>query len=487
VSHPDDAPFLPRPWPRRDPHDSPLNARRVLVVDPDRSRGRTVAAWLSRAGCAAQACSAEDDLSRRLSETPWEVVVLAPEGAGARVLERLVALEAPPAVLGFQSATPGAGEAELPGEALHGYLPRDADENAVRHAVGRALEQRALAEENRRLRLSLAGRYALGAFLTRDPAMRAALTTVEAVADTRATVLILGESGTGKTLLAQTVHQLSSRRSGPFVVVHCGALPGSLLETELFGHVRGAFSGAVKDRPGRFELAHGGTIFLDEINSAPLDLQVKLLRVLQDRTFERVGESATRTADVRIVAASNADLLAEIEAGRFREDLYWRLYVVAVELPPLRRRPGDLVPLVEHFVARFAREYGKPIAGLHPETLGLLAAHPWPGNVRELENAIERAVLLAHGPLLLPAHLGEGLAPARQASPSVAVDLALGLRNLTELLPLKKALEGPERAFLVRALELCGGNRKRAAEMLAIDRTTLFNKMRKYGLMGMTF
>ena len=377
MSQPDDAPFLPRPWPRRDPHDSPLNGRAVLVVDPDLARGRTVAAWLAHAGCAAQACGEEEELVRRLAETAWDVVVLAPEGPGARALERLGGRASRPALVGFQSAAPGSGE--LPGEALQAYLPRDADEHAVRHAVGRALEQRSLSEENRRLRMSLAGRYALGAFLTRDAGMRAALTTVEAVADTRATVLILGESGTGKTLLAQTVHQLSSRRSGPFVVVHCGALPGSLLETELFGHVRGAFSGAVKDRPGRFELAHGGTIFLDEINSAPLDLQVKLLRVLQDRSFERVGEGLTRTADVRVVAASNADLRAEIEAGRFREDLYWRLYVVAVELPPLRARPGDLVPLVEHFVARFAREYGKPIARVHPETLTLLAAHACPG------------------------------------------------------------------------------------------------------------
>jgi two-component system response regulator HydG len=312
--------------------------------------------------------------------------------------------------------------------------------------------------------------------------MSVLLSTVEAVADTRANVLLTGETGTGKTLLARALHQRSSRRAGPFVVVGCGSLPSALLESELIGHVRGAFTGAVRDKPGKFELADQGTIFLDEINSAPLDLQVKLLRVLQERCFERVGDEKTREVDVRVVAATNRPLEDEIAAGRFREDLYWRLKVIALHLPPLRERPRDVVELAQHFLERSAAYYGKTVRSLAPATLAALVAQPWPGNVRELENVIERAVLLASGVVLQPADLGQEREAPEPAIPRNS-DLEAGLKGLAELPPLKQALEESERAILVRALELTAGSRSRAARMLDINRTTLFNKMRKYGLM----
>ncbi|MEL6905600.1 MAG: sigma 54-interacting transcriptional regulator, partial [Planctomycetota bacterium] len=373
-------------------------------------------------------------------------------------------------------------------------IARDASDEQLATGVARALEARSLARENASLRAQLDDRFSFGNVVTRDPALREVLRTLESVADTRATVLVLGETGTGKSMLARTLHQSSGRRSGPYVEVNCGALPGGLLEAELFGHAKGAFTGADHERAGRFEAADGGTIFLDEIDSAPLELQVKLLRVVQDRLLERVGESRTREVDVRIVAATNADLTSRVDDGTFREDLYWRLKVVEVELPPLRARARDLAPLAESFVARFATEYRKPIRGLSPAALGVLAALPWPGNVRQLENALERAVLLASTGgegtarrLLEPRDLGPELCAEAAHQTSPVEGLPQGLEWLTDLeriIPLKEALEGPERLLIERALDRNDGRRDRAASDLGINRSTLFNKMRKYGLLS---
>jgi DNA-binding NtrC family response regulator len=335
-------------------------------------------------------------------------------------------------------------------------------------------------------------------------------------------VLIGGESGTGKSMLARTLHQCSSRSSAPFVVVNCGALPESLLESELFGHAKGSFTGAVSDKIGKFEAADGGTIFLDEIACASLELQVKLLRVLQDRVFERVGDHTTRKTDARVIAASNRDLRDEVREGRFREDLYYRIKVVSLEMPPLRDRPGDVPMLAEHFLRKFAAEYGRPVKSLTPDCLAALTAHSWPGNVRELEHCLERAVLLSsssaltaenlspdlreHLPATPPdnpdsgsrveAHGGEPSTTA--GSPEAQAELQAipgaldGLESPPSaeagdepggVRPLREALEGPERLLIQRALELCGGNRNRTASLLEINRSTLFNKMKKYNLM----
>ncbi|MEO6710215.1 MAG: sigma-54 dependent transcriptional regulator, partial [Planctomycetota bacterium] len=317
-----------------------------------------------------------------------------------------------------------------------------------------------------------------GNLISRDPSMARIAEVVGAVADTRANVLISGESGTGKTQLARAIHQASSRREQPFVELNCGALPSSLLESELFGHARGAFTGALRDKPGRFEVADGGTLFLDEIASAGLDLQVKLLRAIQDKRFERVGESHTRTVDVRVIAASNRDLELEVRAARFREDLYWRLNVIHLRLPPLRERRGDIALLAEHFLARFASQHARPKSALSPDVVAALLAHEWPGNVRELENAVERAVLLGRGAGLTPGDFGleDGRATSGLPTP------ALPRREHGRTEPLRTALELPERELVLRALSLAGGHRMRAAALLGITRGTLFNKMRKYGL-----
>jgi two-component system NtrC family response regulator/two-component system response regulator HydG len=291
---------------------------------------------------------------------------------------------------------------------------------------------------------------------------------VKQAAATKATVLILGESGTGKELVAQALHELSPRKDRPFVKVACAALSETLLESELFGHERGSFTGAVGRKEGRFELADGGTLFLDEIGEITPTVQVKLLRALQTREFERVGGTQSIKVDVRVVAATNRDLAAEVKAGRFREDLYYRLNVVAVTLPPLRRRRGDIPALAAHFIEKYGVAYGKDIKGLTPGTLNALLAHDWPGNVRELENAIERAVVLCKGSELTADDL-----PATLRGPRPAQRDAAGLipgATLAEI----------EREAILRTLELLGGSTSRAAEMLGISVRKIQYRLKEY-------
>jgi DNA-binding NtrC family response regulator len=443
-------------------------AARVAVLDPDPDTARRLAGVLAAEG---HRVTSAADLDELASLGDVDLLLVEASLANAVELARLALGEDAPAVLRLA----GLGYCADPDPAEFETLAHPLSDEQVRVAARRALDRRSLRAENERLRASLDQRGDLGNVKSRDPAMRALFRTLEAVADTRATVLLTGESGTGKSLLAEALHARSSRRDGPLVTVNCGALPPQLLESELFGHARGAFTGAVRDKPGRFEAADGGTLFLDEIATAPPDLQVKLLRVLQDREFERVGETRTRRADVRLVCATNRDLRAEVAAGRFREDLYYRIHVIALELPPLRDRPGDVPLLARHFLECLGREHGRPLEGFEPGALAKLVAHDWPGNVRELQHAVERALLLAPGPRVRAADLVVG--PARADAPPAAEDPEAG-----PILPLKQALEGPERRLIQRALRRNAGNRKATAEQLGINRTTLFNKMRKYGL-----
>lgn len=343
----------------------------------------------------------------------------------------------------------------------------------VQLAIQRALEQRELIAENRNLRRALDRHRQLENIVGTSERMNRIFEVVESVAPTRATVLITGESGTGKTRLARAVHDLSPRHEGPFVEVNCGALPDTLLESELFGHAKGAFTGAVRDKAGKFEDADGGTIFLDEVATASTALQIKLLRVMQDRVLERVGETQTRSVDVRIVLATNSDLLELVEKGEFREDLYYRINVVNVELPPLRDRPEDVPYLLDHFLGLFRDVHGKWVEGIEAEVLDAILAYSWPGNIRELENAVERAVVLARGPQI----------SLRDLPPALYRDDAPRIEDSDAILPLRKALEIPEKRIIERALERNEWNRQRTADMLEVNRTTLFHKMKKYGLL----
>ena len=354
------------------------------------------------------------------------------------------------------------------------YLPKPARTDEVVFRLRRALELSRLRTEVADLRSQLDdGAGGFGGIVAGSDAMQRVFGTIRKVAHFKTTVLIQGESGTGKELVARALHEQSGRRNKPFVAVNCGAIPEQLLETELFGHVRGAFSDATRDRRGLFEEADGGTFFLDEIGELPLPLQVKLLRVLQEEEVRRVGESRSHKVDVRVVAATVRDLATEVRAGRFREDLFYRLNVLTLRLPPLRERADDIPLLVEHFVRVLNRKLGTRVDGVTPAAGRLLARYAWPGNVRELENTIERALVLADGALVdvddLPPKLRQADDPVRRA-----VD--------ESELSVKRATRQIEEALIRKALDATGGNRTRAAELLELSPRALLYKIKEFGL-----
>jgi len=366
------------------------------------------------------------------------------------------------------------------------YLVKPIVDLEVELALQRAIERRNLLGAGGRPSGAArpgAADAALGAIVGSDPRMREVLELAHSVGATSATVLMTGESGTGKSLIARAIHELSDRAAAPFVELACGSIPETLLESELFGHVRGAFTGAIADKRGRFLAAHGGTIFLDEINSASPAMQLKLLRVLQERRFEAVGSDETLEVDVRVILASNQPLERLVAEGRFRQDLYYRIAVVPIELPPLRERPGDIPTLAETFLARFAARHRRPIAGFDRGALDRLVSYAFPGNVRELENIVERAVILARGHLVQVADLPPP--PPRPETPSrnrVAPTYGDHSGEGSEPPTLDAAVAASKRQILLEALRAHGWNRTRTAAALGIDRTTLYKQMRTLGL-----
>jgi len=451
---------------------------RILIVDDDPLVPRTLRILLRKHGHDVDAVASGHEAFALMAEAPYDLVISdinMPELDGFEVL-RHVKQEHPGTevilVTGY-----GTIENAVRGmkDGAFDYVTKPVLDDEMLVVIDRALESGRLRTENADLRQRLAnvesaagGGKAIGS----DAGFVKVFETVQAVAPTRATVLITGESGTGKSLVARRVHELSGRADKPFVEVNCGALPEGLLESELFGHAKGAFTGATANRQGRFLAADGGTLFLDEIGTASQALQVKLLRVIQERTFEAVGCEDTTTVDVRLVLATNDDLAQRVAEGTFRRDLYYRISVVPVDLPPLRERMGDIPLLAAHFLKRFATENEKVVTGIDDNVMTILQAHRWPGNIRELENVIERGVILAQGTVLAPRDLPPDLSAAT-ASPEPG-----------QTLPLRKALEIPEREIIERTLRSHNWNRQETAAALMINRTTLFNKMRKYSLLG---
>ncbi|HEX8790359.1 MAG TPA: sigma-54 dependent transcriptional regulator [Polyangiaceae bacterium] len=351
-------------------------------------------------------------------------------------------------------------------EGAEHYLTKPLQIDELVLVIRRALERRSLKHEATELRARLKDRLRFDAIIGSSPAMQEIFNVIEQVSPSRASVLITGESGTGKELVAQAIHEHSPRASAPFVKLHCAALAETILESELFGHEKGAFTGAVGRREGRFKQADGGTLFLDEIGEISPAIQVKLLRFLQERAFERVGGNETLKVDVRIIAATNRDLSAEVAAGKFREDLYYRLNVVNIEVPPLRARPSDLLPLATHFLQRFARENGKHIEAFSDDAIDRITNYRWPGNVRELENVIERAVVLCDGPTLTAKHLPAGVGAVPRG--------ALRIPGST--------LDEIERHAILSTLEACGGRTTAAAQMLDISVRKIQYKLHEYGV-----
>jgi two-component system response regulator AtoC len=351
------------------------------------------------------------------------------------------------------------------------YLTKPIDDLRLRVTIQRALEQHKLMVSYESLKKRLKPWDLQDTLLFRDRKMEQLMELVHTIADTQATVLITGESGTGKSVLAHYIHNQSSRSQKPFVKISCGSLSETLLESELFGHVRGSFTGAIRDKKGKFEDAHGGTVFLDDINSASPNLQVKLLRVLQEKVLERVGGNTSIQTNVRIITATNVSLKEEVDKHNFREDLYYRINVVSLNIPPLRERLADIGPLAELFIKQFNKVHKRKIRGITKNALQVCLRHGWPGNVRELENVMEQAVILSPGEYIVPDSLPTYLRESGLVATAPARDLTLD-----------ESLSYAEKQILVETLERFKWNRKMCAQALGISRTTLFNKMRRFDL-----
>jgi len=403
--------------------------------------------------------------------------VMIPDLNGIELVQKVGHLESSPVTI----VMTGYGSIEMAVKAIKAgafdFLQKPFSVEVLSATIGSALRVKLLRDENVALRRTVKGQFGLHNMVSASEAMKEVLNLVERVAGTDSTVLILGESGTGKELIAQTIHFHSTRRRGCLLPVNCGAIPEALIESELFGHEKGAFTGAVTARPGRFELASGGTIFLDEIGDLCLPLQVKLLRVLQDRTFERVGGTRTLKADVRVVAATNQDLEALIATKRFREDLYYRLNVVPIVVPPLRQRLEDIPLLGDHFIRQFNEWRGSALTGISPEGMGLLCRYQWPGNVRELSNTIERIAILKRHGIIEPHDLPEKIRhPQETSAGKVPTSIPVGGLNLFQ------AVEEFEKRLIVEALDRTNWVKSKAAQLLHINRTTLMEKLKKKSL-----
>jgi DNA-binding NtrC family response regulator len=441
---------------------------RVLLVDDEVTIAVTLQDALEEAGHEVLV-AAETDAALRLLERERPDVVLTdmrmPGAGGMEVLRRSVELDArrPVVVMTGFGTIDQAVEAMRIGAA--NYIQKPFRNEAIVSMVGTFARVRDLETENLRLREELREHTSFRGFVGASPAMQRVFERIRTVARTDATVLIEGESGTGKERVARAVHEASPRSEGAFVALSCAALPESLLEAELFGHEKGAFTDARREKRGRFELADGGTLFLDDIDDLPLTVQVKLLRVLQERSFERLGSESTREVDIRVVAATKVPLLTLVREGRFREDLYYRVNVVPIRLPPLRERPGDVPLLLQHMIERHG---GGRAWRVGKATLGACERYPWPGNVRELENAVQRAIALAGDSEELAAEDLLPLDPRWRGATEPA----------GEVRPLREVLREAEAAHIHRALEATGGHRSQTAELLGISRKVLWEKIR---------
>jgi two-component system response regulator PilR (NtrC family) len=455
-----------------------MNAANVLIVDDEQSLVEFLTVLCAGEGYqVAQAFSVAEARERLAQRTPDLVLcdVMMPDGTGLDLLREIRAADDAPAVVMMTAytSTKTAIDAMKLGAADYVAKPFDVEELKV--VLRNALETRRLAAEVVYLREELVGRYTFENIIGRSSRMRAVFSLVERVAKTNSTVLLHGESGTGKELIARAIHFSSPRAQHRFLSINCGAMPESLLESELFGHERGAFTGAVRDKRGLFQEANRGTLFLDEIGEMSQPMQVKLLRALQDRTVRRVGGTAEEPVDVRIIAATNRDLQERIARGEFREDLYYRINVIPIELPPLRDRRDDIALLVDHFLRKLADGTGAPPKRISKDALRLLESHSWPGNVRELENLIERAVALSTAAVIGPADFPEDLA---RRHPPPRAEIALP----EEGLDLEAYLERIRSELMRLALERCDGVQTQAAELLGMTFRSFRYYAKKAGL-----
>ena len=448
----------------------------ILIVDDDKGHLSMLETILKGWGYVTASAMDGGEAVEAVKEHPFDAVLMDVRMARVSGIEALNEIKAfnpaiPVLIMTAYSSVDVAVEAMKLG--AYDYLTKPLNFDELKLTLERALEHKRLSEENRHLRETVSSGQPLSGIIGTSSAMREVTEMVKVVAPTEATVLITGESGTGKELIARAIHSASNRKKRPLVTINCAALSETLLESELFGHEKGAFTGADRRRDGRFMQADKGTIFLDEIGEISMPMQAKLLRAVQEREIQRVGSDTVQSVDVRILAATNRDLKAEVEAGRFREDLYYRLHVMVLRLPALRERQDDVPLLANFFLERFAEKNRKTLKGFTPLAMDMLIRHPWPGNVRELENTVERAVILSMGEYVtekeLPASMVEQYEPD---GPARERDGQIG----------GKPLEDVQKLAILATLEQTGGNKSEAAKILEITRTTLNNKLKKYGL-----
>ncbi len=450
------------------PEEGEIRAR-ILIVEDDREMCRFLSELLSEEGYQVEVVYDGPSALERYKQTDFDLTVtdlMMPAMKGTELVRRLKEVDPEALVLLVTAFGSIESAVETMRAGAHNYLTKPFRTDEILLSVSRALEQRKLRKELLRLRSEVQGRYGFENIIGKSEKMERVFEMISHISDMPANVLIIGESGTGKELIARAIHYNSSRSRGPFVPLNCAAIPETLLESELFGYLRGAFTDAKKDRKGLFQQASGGTLFLDEIGEIPLNLQAKLLRVIEDKEVRPLGSSQAEKVDARVLAASNRDLEQLVSEGRFRQDLFYRLNVIRIDLPPLRERTEDIPILVEHFIRRFSHGSKRAVAGITEEALAALIHYHWPGNVRELEHTIERAVLLGKNSLI-----------TREDLPAQIVAVNSKEALLDEALSKNYTLRELEMEYLIKVLDKTGGNKTEAANILGVDRTTLYRKL----------
>ena len=454
-------------------------ANRILIIDDEESSCKALSLLLNNEGYQVDSTRSGEEALKLLGQQVFDLIIsdlFLPGINGIEVLKKTRETTPHSCFIMITGNASAETAVEAMKEGAFDYITKPFNFEKLKLQVAKALEKSLLMAENLYLRQQLHGKYRFEKIIGNSLPMQQVFSRMEKVINTDSTILILGASGTGKELVAKAIHYNSPRKNKPFIAINCGAIPADLLESELFGHIKGAFTSAVADKPGKFEVANGGTIFLDEIGNMPLQLQMKLLRVLQEHEFERVGSSKRIKLDVRLISATNTDLAEEIRKGTFREDLYYRLNVIPILLPPLRERRGDITLLANFFLQKICRELERPTMSFTPEAMAAIEAYEWPGNVREVENLIERTVTLSEGEQISLQDLPPDVSRNMTSTPLLAPGIP------PEGTDMNRVMTGIERQMIEQALKMGNGVKARAAALLGINRTTLVEKIKRLGM-----